>query len=294
MNQVLDVLLLRRVRLEYISPPICQAILSGSGSSLMLSAVYGPEAPGELKLAGQCERFLTWTGSPETVCTSLYKAYNPADPLTPYLLEADCLTPGGISVCSDGWWCYSTLAADGTESERSEPVLAPVAGSRVVLPITLPVGAVRVNLFRNPDSSDIAGTYSLVLSTTSLGGAFEVCDLSGCYKLQTISNDGASDLSAPICHSTFEGCIPYTLHDITWSIIGPTAQCCVGNPFSTTLEAVGGSGPYLWEISSGSLPPGLTLQAGPFPGTTTTIDGTPTAGGSYSFEVRCTDSSGHT
>lgn len=289
MNQVLDVLLLRRVRLEYISPPICQAILSGSGSSLMLAAVLGPEAPQSLEFSGQCERFLTWVGSDETVCTSLYKAQNPLDPLTLYVLEAECLAPGNISVCSDGWWCYSTLTADGVESDRSEPVLSPLIGARVNIPVTIPDGAVRLNLFRNPDPSDVNGTYSLVLSTTALGGAFEVCDLTGCYKLQTISNDGASDLSAPLCHSTFAGCIPYVLTDI----LGPNERCCIGVPFSTTLEAVGGSGPFLWEVATGSLPPGMTLQPGPFPGPTTTIDGTPTAGGDYNFSIRCTDASGH-
>lgn len=289
MNQVLDVLLLRRVRLEYISPPICQAILSGSGSSLMLAAVLGPEAPHSLTFSGQCERFLTWVGSDETVCTSLYKAQNPLDPLTLYVLEAECLTPGSVSVCSDGWWCYSTLTADGVESDRSEPVLSPLVGARVNIPVTIPDGAVRLNLFRNPDPNDVNGTYALVLSTTALGGAFEVCDLTGCYKLQTISNDGASDLSAPICHSTFAGCIPYVLTDI----LGPNERCCIGVPFSTTLEAIGGFGPFLWEVALGSLPPGLTLQPGPFSGPTTTIDGTPTTGGDYNFSIRCTDVSGH-
>lgn len=45
----------------------------------------------------------------------------------------------------------------------------------------------------------------------------------------------------------------------------------VGTPYSYQLVAAGGSGVYNWEISSGSLPPGLTMSL------TGLISGTPTA-----------------
>ena len=63
----------------------------------------------------------------------------------------------------------------------------------------------------------------------------------------------------------------------------------VGSSYSTMVQATGGTTPYHWSISSGSLPAGLTLSA-----TTGTISGTPTASGSSTFTVKVTDSTSPT
>ena len=54
--------------------------------------------------------------------------------------------------------------------------------------------------------------------------------------------------------------------------------------YAATLSAIGGTPPYAWSVAVGSLPPGLSLNAG-----TGAISGTPTASGSYPFTVRVTD-----
>jgi hypothetical protein len=59
-----------------------------------------------------------------------------------------------------------------------------------------------------------------------------------------------------------------------------------GVAYSATLSATGGTTPYSWSVSSGSLPAGLSLGAA-----TGIISGTPTAAGSSTFTVRVTDSS---
>lgn len=59
----------------------------------------------------------------------------------------------------------------------------------------------------------------------------------------------------------------------------------VGAPYSASLKATGGTTPYAWSISTGSLPAGLTLGASGL------ISGTPTASGTSSFTVKATDSS---
>ncbi len=50
---------------------------------------------------------------------------------------------------------------------------------------------------------------------------------------------------------------------------------------------LGGTGAYTWSITSGSLPPGLTLNA-----TQGLISGTPTTLGNYPFTVQVTDAKG--
>ncbi|MBA2642006.1 MAG: putative Ig domain-containing protein, partial [Actinobacteria bacterium] len=55
--------------------------------------------------------------------------------------------------------------------------------------------------------------------------------------------------------------------------------------YNETLVATGGTPPYTWSVSAGSLPPGLSLD--PASGALT---GTPSAAGSYSFTARVLDS----
>jgi len=62
----------------------------------------------------------------------------------------------------------------------------------------------------------------------------------------------------------------------------------VGTPFSTTIPVTGGTAPFTFSISSGSLPPGLTLNT-----TTGVISGTPTTAGTYSFTIMVVDGAGN-
>jgi hypothetical protein len=57
-----------------------------------------------------------------------------------------------------------------------------------------------------------------------------------------------------------------------------------GASYSQALAATGGTPPYVWSITSGGLPAGLSFDAG-----TATISGVPTLGGSFTFAVQVTD-----
>jgi hypothetical protein len=63
----------------------------------------------------------------------------------------------------------------------------------------------------------------------------------------------------------------------------------VGSAYGAGLSVAGGLAPFTWALGTGALPPGITL------GTTsttaiTTFSGTPTATGTYTFQVKVTDS----
>ncbi|MEU4338486.1 fibronectin type III domain-containing protein [Micromonospora lupini] len=67
----------------------------------------------------------------------------------------------------------------------------------------------------------------------------------------------------------------------------PPPQGQVGIAYSNQLTVNGGTGPFAWSVSAGSLPPGVTVNP-----STGLLSGTPTLGGNYSFTVRVVDSFG--
>jgi len=60
----------------------------------------------------------------------------------------------------------------------------------------------------------------------------------------------------------------------------------LGTPYNQTITASGGTGLYTFGVTSGALPPGLTLTANG------TLSGTPTSAGSFMFTVTATDHGG--
>ena len=65
----------------------------------------------------------------------------------------------------------------------------------------------------------------------------------------------------------------------------PTGQ--VGVPYTDTLTATGGTTPYTWSVSAGTLPAGITLNA-----STGVLSGTPTTAGTSNFTIKVTDATG--
>jgi hypothetical protein len=67
-----------------------------------------------------------------------------------------------------------------------------------------------------------------------------------------------------------------------------TTQGTREHRFSATLSESGGEAPYSWSLSSGGLPPGLSLRAGG------SISGIPRAVGTYRFSIKVRDSAWQT
>lgn len=82
----------------------------------------------------------------------------------------------------------------------------------------------------------------------------------------------------------------------TISIPVPLSASCpsqssiaIGVPYSGTITVTGGTPPYTFALTGGALPPGLTLNT-----STGVISGTPTAAGTFNYQVTITDSVGNT
>ncbi len=64
----------------------------------------------------------------------------------------------------------------------------------------------------------------------------------------------------------------------------------LNSPYSEPVMVAGGQRPYSWSITTGVLPPGLSLQGNCTQESTCTISGTPTVPGSYPFTMQVKDS----
>ncbi|MBF0505630.1 MAG: putative Ig domain-containing protein [Nitrospirae bacterium] len=125
--------------------------------------------------------------------------------------------------------------------------------------------------------------------TTSPGGTCSnftnqtsgTCTTGPITALTTYPLTVTNDFGTMTCSAT----VNITCPTLSITTTSPLPGGTVGTGYSTTLASSGSVAPLSWVISSGSLPPGLSLTA-----STGVISGTPSTSGSYSFTVQLTDS----
>jgi len=122
------------------------------------------------------------------------------------------------------------------------------------------------------------GTYDTSGSPNLLGaGSLVAGKFTSSHKGITLTSTDITNVAAFLNNPTPA---PAPVAISTTTLSGAT----VGAAYSQTLAATGGTTPYKWSISAGSLPAGLTLSS------TGVISGTPTAAATTSFTVKVTDS----
>lgn len=124
MNSVIDTLFLRRPKLEYISPPVCEFDFSSSGSPIIvLEDINKRRAPSGLVLGGVGNFRLSWDTYPGALCFSVYKAIDELDPFGDYELIAECISDNFIDLddFGPGHYRVSAITLDG-ESDLSPPI----------------------------------------------------------------------------------------------------------------------------------------------------------------------------
>lgn len=82
------------------------------------------------------------------------------------------------------------------------------------------------------------------------------------------------------------GSATYTYVNLLGLVSTPSSTTQVGQPYSQTNVASGGTSPFTYTITSGALPPGTSLNA-----STGLVSGTPSGGGNFSYTIKVTDSS---
>ncbi|MEB2844730.1 IPT/TIG domain-containing protein [Endobacterium cereale] len=148
----------------------------------------------------------------------------------------------------------------------------------------------------NPIALNITGgtATSVAVTTAPSNGTFSVAGTAITYTPSSgfVGTDSfaytASNISGTSAPATVS--IIVTNPIIT---LAPTAGSLpdgtVGDAYAQMFSASGGTAPYDFAVSSGSLPPGLAIAPG-----SNMIAGMPTAAGSYSLSVTATDAGGAT
>ncbi len=181
-------------------------------------------------------------------------------------------TSGGTSAAAPLWAALLALADQGTPQGRLG----------LASPALYQLDRTKPSAFTDVTRGD--NDYLAATSTVPAGShGNRTCTYTGvgtqpCYEA-TAGYDMATGIGTPVA-SVLTAALDALQVGITTTAL-PAAT--VGQPYSATLQSLGGSSPYVWAVTSGALPTGLTLDP-----TTGTVTGTPTAVGTSAFAVRVT------
>ncbi len=169
-----------------------------------------------------------------------------------------------IGVSADPTITTSTVAAGDSGSAYSQSLAS--SGGTGTLTWAILSGSLPLGLTLNTSTGAITGT--IAATATSQTFTVQLTDSAGKSSTQTytITVNGAPSVA-------------------TSSLAGGDTSTA----YHQTVTTTGGTGPYTYAVTGGSLPPGLTLNS-----TTGVISGTPTATGSTTFTVTSTDADGRT
>ena len=213
----------------------------------------------------------TLSGTPTTGGTYPFTVGVTDSETIPVTATADFSITVAQATTTTGIGASASSVATGTAVTYTATVTSPVT----------PTGTVDFSDAGSPISTcqNVALTASAPYTATctltySAGGSHPVsADYSG-------DTSTTSSTSTPVDVTVTANLTPLAIS--TTSVPAATAGSAYPD---TVLAASGGQGPYSWSVTSGSLPPGLSLDA-----SSGTLSGTPTTGGTYPFTVGVTDS----
>jgi uncharacterized repeat protein (TIGR03803 family) len=242
------------------------------------------QAPGTLMLASDGNFYTVAQGSTDT---SELLRMTPAGVLT---LLYTISEPGGLISPliqgSDGAF-YGAGSTGGTDSEGAAYKL--VLNPALPAPVTMTLGTGTISQGGSTTLTwSVAGAY---------GGSGGYCFASSADPEWTGVQATSGEVTlTPVNAGTFtysltcggskQGSATLTVKPVPKVTTTLLATAAAGTEYSATLQAMGGTPPYTWSVSSGSLPAGLTLAS-----STGVISGKPTtAVAADTFTAKVTDS----
>lgn len=182
-------------------------------------------------------------------------------------VNAPCLVPVTPS-CPAITLAPPVLPAGRAGTAYAQQITA--AGGTAPYTYTLTSGGLPAGVLLTP-AGLLSGTPTTASSNTFVVRA---TDSLGCFaSLPYTMTIAAAQVPPP-------GCVAINIV----SILPPTVS--TGTPFNVTLASAGGTAPYVYGVTAGMLPPGVTLTP------TGTIAGTPSTPGAFAFTIRSTDANG--
>jgi hypothetical protein len=245
------------------------AIVIDAGQSFQITADDSGSSPVSWSLSGtSCTASACGTLSSSTGASVTYTA--PAGIASPIKLTATAAIPGTNS---------SSVA---NITVNPDPV---ISGTPPAANVGIPYSATLTTS---------GGTAPLTLSLTGSLPAGLTFDSKTGLISGTPTTSGSTNVTAQVVDSSD---VPYTVKAAeTIAVSSPVTPLQIaGNPpsgtvnvaYTTTLSSSGGTAPYSFSLTSGSLPAGLTLAAA-----TGVISGTPTLSGTSIFTGQVQDASG--
>ena len=281
---------------------------AASGSLAIKDNNLNAAAPGyttqSISLSGTAQQIsLSPTSIPAgTVGTVYSQTISASGGTAPYTFAVTAGSlPAGLSLSSAGAFSgtptaggsfnFTITATDSTSTSNSQAYTLTVnAPTIALLPISLPAASVGISYSQSVTASGGTApfTYAITagalpggLSLTSAGSLSGTPTAAGTFNFTVTATDSSTG-SGP-----YTGSRAYAL-----SVNAPTivvSPSTLPNPadgasYSQTVSASGGTAPYSYSVSAGSLPAGLSLSS------TGSLSGTPTAAGTFSFTVTARDS----
>jgi hypothetical protein len=211
--------------------------------------------------------------------------------------------PSGITIASNGvitgiptvsgTFTFSAIVADSSNPIQSVAASRTIKVTPTALTVTAPtIPTIRVGSPVSQAFSVSGGTAAYTwritsgnlpagLALTTSGSVAGVATQSGSTTFTATATDSSSPAqTASATTAIVVAPTPLTITSSSLTGVG------VGASYSQTEQVSGGSAPYNWSITAGSLPAGLNLS--PSSGT---ISGVPTAGGTSTVTITVTDSS---
>ena len=192
-----------------------------------------------------------------------------------------------------GSFSFTIQATDSTPNTGTRAYTVNIGtNSLAVNPASLPNGTQGVAYSQTVSASGGTGPYTFTVSAGALPAGLSLNASSGAITgTPTGSGASAFTIRATDSLSNF-GTRAYAINIGTNSLtINPATlpAAVAGRPYSATVVASGGTAPYIYSVTAGTLPPGLTLNP-----STGVISGTLTAAGANSFTIQALDVNGNT